>query len=260
MLTNDRLPPRLKELTQNSLQILSQAIIDASLPASDLASKIQNSIILLGKSVENELWNISQHPNKPYVANSLERGLMVLNRLRNDLADQGMAKLAGAIDQFNDSIRLVHLYHASTSESSPANPWIRLEIPVNFPALIQPAIQENNDMPSAEIKIARDPDSDGLSVDPRFTRLVIRMDINDQDVVEVDLSVVDHSAGLSISTSSPLLTTIAQTELPELCEDLLRSGYDTRISQVDTKQDLLERSRQDGKSHDTFFAGVNLEA
>ena len=116
-------------------------------------------------------------------------------------------------------------------------------------------------MPSAKIQVARDPDSDGLSVNPRYTRLVIRMDINDQDVVEVDLSVVDHSAGLSISTSSPLLTSIAQTELPELCEDLLRSGYDTRISQVDTKHGPSRRHQdKTWKRHNTFITGVNLEA
>lgn len=135
-----------------------------------------------------------------------------------------------------------------------------MEVPVNFPALIQPTIQEQSEMPSATIRIARDPDLDNLSVNPRYTRLVIRMDINDQDVVEVDLSVVDHSAGLSVSTSSPLLTSIAQIELPELCEDLLRSGYDTRISQVDTKQGLLEGTGQNMERHDTFITGVNLEA
>ena len=59
-MANDRLPLQLKEQAQNSFQILSQAVIDASLPANDLAGKIQNTIILLGKSVENELWNISQ--------------------------------------------------------------------------------------------------------------------------------------------------------------------------------------------------------
>lgn len=260
VMVNDRLPIHLKEQVQHSFQILNQAVIDASLPTNDLAGKIQNTIILLGKSIENELWNIPKSINNHNDASSLERGLMVLARLRNDLASQGLVKIAGAIDQFNDSIRLMHLYHASTLESPSANQWIRLEIPVNFPALIQPTIQEQNEMPTATIRIARDPDSDGLSVNPGYTRLVIRMDINEKDVVEVDLSVVDHNAGLSISTSSPLLTSIAQTELPELCEALLRSGYDTRISQVDTKQDLVENTGQNMERLDTFIAGVNLEA
>jgi hypothetical protein len=260
VLANSQLPVRIQEQVQNSLQILSQAVVDPSLPTGELSSRIQNAIILLGKSVENELLNTSRQIGNDNNANNLERGLMVLSRLRNELVSQGMTKLAGLIDQFNDSIRLMHLYHSSSSDGSSTNQWIRLEIPVNFPVLPQETTQEQNEKPTARVRVARDPDSDGLSVNPRYTRLVISMDINDQDVIEVDLSVVDHAAGLSISTSNTQLTTIARAELPELCEDLLQSGYDTKISQVETRSGLPDMADNVNQSQKPLFTSINLEA
>lgn len=260
IIANNRLPARLQEMAQNSIQILSQAIIDASIPGNELATRIHNAIILLGKSVENELLNTSRNIDGNDFTNNLERGLMVLNRLRNELVSQGMTKLSGIIDQFNDSIRLMHLYHASSSEAPAANQWIRMEIPVNLSVNVQQPLQDQKDLSSAIVRIARDPDTDELSANPRYTRLVIRMDINERDVVEVDLSVVDHSAGLLISTSNPQLTSIAQTELPKLCEDLLQSGYDTKISQIETKHDLTESSGLNDQHHNEIFSGINLEA
>ena len=145
---------------------------------------------------------------------------MVLSRLRNELASRGMTSLSGGIDQFNDSIRLMHLYHSSTTSESASNQWIRVEVPVTFP-MTTPQLQQNpDDQPSASIRIARNPDDDEFSIDPRYTRLVIRMDIDKGDVIEVDFSIVDHAAGLSISTSNSQLTNIARSELPSLQEDL----------------------------------------
>ncbi len=260
VMMNSRLPVHIQEQVQNSINVLSQAFVDASLPTSELAGKIQNAVILLGKSIENELLRASQHDGVGNVANNLEQGLMVLSKLRNELVSQGLTKLAESIDQFNDSIRLVHLYHSSSSDGSATNQWIRMEIPVTFPMQAQQTAQDQNNKPCARVRVARNPDSDHLSVNPQYTRLVISMDINDQDTVEVDLSVVGHAAGLSISTSNSMLTTIARAELPELCEDLLKSGYDTKISQVETRSGLLDNTNHDNHGQNIFLTSVNLEA
>jgi hypothetical protein len=259
-LSDRRLPPTLIDLAKNSLQILSQAVVDASLPADILASKLHNAIVLLGKSVENELFDTINDPNKNPSGNNLERGLMVLSRLRNELASRGMTSLSGGIDQFNDSIRLMHLYHSSTTSESATNQWIRVEVPVTFP-MTTPQLQQNpDDQPSASIRIARNPDDDASSIDPRYTRLVIRMDIDKGDVIEVDFSVVDHAAGLSISTSNSQLTNLARNELPSLREDLMHLGYDTKVSQVETEQKLLNNGHEETFTYKSNFAGINLEA
>jgi len=259
-LSDRRLPPALIDLAKNSLQILSQAVVDASLPADVLATKLHNAIILLGKSVENELFETINDPNKYLTGSNLERGLMVLSRLRNELASRGMTSLSGGIDQFNDSIRLMHLYHSSNTSESASNQWIRVEVPVTFP-MTTPQLQQNpDDQPSASIRIARNPDDDESSIDPRYTRLVIRMDIDKGDIIEVDFSIVDHAAGLSISTSNSQLTNIARSELPSLQEDLMRLGYDTKVSQVETENKLLNTSHESTLSYKSDFVGINLEA
>jgi hypothetical protein len=258
-LADKRLPSPLIDLAKNSLQILSHAVVDASLPADVLVTKLQNAIILLGKSVENELLKTIGEPFKNLSANNLERGLMVLSRLRNELATHGMTSLSGGIDQFNDSIRMMHLYHSSSTSESASNQWIRMDVPVTFPMTSPQLPQRPEEQPSVTIRIARNPDDDGIRIDPRYTRVVIRMDIDKEDVIEVDFSVVDHAAGIFISTSNSQLTTIARNELPTLQEDLMHLGYDTKVSQVETEAKLL--NKMDGTSpYNTILTGINLEA
>jgi hypothetical protein len=259
-LSDRRLPPNLIDLTKNSLQILSHAVVDASLPADVLATKLHNAIILLGKSVENELLETIGDPIKNLTGNNLERGLMVLSRLRNELTSRGMTSLSGGIDQFNDSIRLMHLYHSSATSESASNQWIRMDVPVTFPMTPPQLMKNPEDQPSASIRIARNPDDDAISIDPRYTRLVIRMDIDKGDVIEVDFSVVDHAAGLSISTSNSQLTNIARSELPSLREDLMHLGYDTKVSQVETEKKLLNTGHESSLNYKSDLVGINLEA
>jgi hypothetical protein len=259
-MSDRRLPENLVNLAKTSLQILNQAIVDASLPADVLAAKLHNAIILLGKSVENELFKTISDPVNNLTGNNLERGLMVLSRLRNELASRGMTTLSDGIDQFNDSIRLMHLYHSSTTSESASNQWIKLDLPVTFPATTPQLPQKPDDQPSASIRIARNPDDDTFSIDPQYTRLVIRMDIDKGDVIEVDFSIVDHSAGLFITTSNSHLTNIARNELPSLQKDLMHLGYDTKVSQVETEKKLLNTNHENTLSYKTDFVGINLEA
>jgi hypothetical protein len=259
-LSDKRLPPTLIELVKTSIQILSQAVVDASLPADVLATKLQNAIILLGKSVENELRDTINGSNKSLTGSNLERGLMVLSRLRNELAAHGMTSISGGIDQFNDSIRMMHLYHSASTSESASNQWIKMDIPVTFPMASPQLPLKPEDQPSASIHIARNPDDDGFSIDPRYTRLVIRVDIDKEDVIEVDFSVVDHIAGLSVSTSNSQLTNIARVELSSLREDLMHLGYDTKVSQVETETKLLNEINPTIHNNNSVLTGINLEA
>ncbi len=258
-LADNRLPPNMIELARSSLHTLRQAVIDASLPAAELSAKLHNAITLLGKSVENELMESMQKSRSSLPADNLERGLMVLNKLRNDLADRGMKALAEGIDEFNDSVRMMHLYHSASTKEAKANQWIRMELPVNFPTYVKLENRDPNDQNSASIRIARNPEEDGLSVNPRYTRLVIRMDVGEKEVIEVDLSVVDHATGLSISTSDSQLTKLAKSELPTLQKELSQIGYETLVSQVETDYKLSNPDNEIQRSHQNLITGINVE-
>jgi hypothetical protein len=234
--------------------------VDASLPADALATKLHNAIILLGKSVENELFETISDTARNLPSNNLERGLMVLSRLRNELTSYGMTSLSRGIDHFNDSIRMMHLYHTSTTSESASNQWIRMDIPVTFPIETPKLPQKPDDYSSASIRIARNPDDDEFSINSRYTRLVIRLDIDKADVIEVDFSVVDHDAGLTIATSNSQLTNIARSELPSLRKDLLNLGYDTKVSQVETEKNLLNKGQETSANFNLELLGINLEA
>ncbi len=102
-----RLPAGLRTQVETAMRILNQGIIQADQPIADLVHNLKNAITLLGKSVEHEL--ILTNPQS-----ELDRGLIVLNQLREQLALRGNTNIARDIDQLNDYLRLIHLPNSNS--------------------------------------------------------------------------------------------------------------------------------------------------
>jgi hypothetical protein len=233
------LPENLREPVANAIRILTQAVLQGEKPAAELIQSLKNSVTLLGKTVENELLKNTIQPG----GSELELGLIALSRLRTELASRGNASIAGDIDRLNDYLRLVHLPNAEPSSPTANNQWFRLEIPVQYPVPTGQQLQE--DLHPARIKVAREQDENGSHVDPRYTRIVVQVDLGPGQTVEVDLSIVSKQIGLSVTTTSEFLRQAAENELPQLKDDLDGLGYQTKYShiekgQVTNKEDSIQ--------------------
>lgn len=236
-LTN--LPENLQESVNTAIRILSQAVVQGDRPASELIQNLRNSITLLGKSVENELLKNTLQPG----GTELELGLMAISRLRSEMAARGNTSIAGDIDRLNDYIRLVHLPNAEPNTPTANNQWFRLEIPVQYPVQARQNLPE--DAHPARIKVARDNGEGGSRVDPRYTRLVIQVDLSPGQTVEVDLSIVAKQIGLTVTATSESLRSAAESEFPLLKDDLEELGYQTKYSHIEkgrvtSKEDSIE--------------------
>lgn len=236
-LTN--LPENLQESVNTAIRILSQAVVQGDRPASELIQNLRNSITLLGKSVENELLKNTIQPG----GTELELGLMAISRLRSEMAARGNTSIAGDIDRLNDYLRLVHLPNAEPNTPTANNQWFRLEIPVQYPVQARQNLPE--DAHPARIKVARDTGEGGSRVDPRYTRLVIQVDLSPGQTVEVDLSIVAKQIGLTVTATSESLRSAAESEFPLLKEDLEELGYQTKYSHIEkgrvtSKEDSIE--------------------
>jgi hypothetical protein len=234
------------------LETFSQAIIRGDLPTDELVSRLKNAVTLLGKSIEGELAR-SGDPNR----SELELGLLALTRLRTELAARGHTGIAGEIDRLNEYLRLVHIMNAESNELGQQNKWIQLELPVHYPvATANPA---QPDLHPARIRIAREQDSDGHTrVNPNYTRIVLQVDLSDNQAIEVDLSVVSKQIGLAITGTDPDVARSAGMELDQLKAELSDLGYETRYSQVDTGK--LQKTAIDPlSSSSTIDGAINME-
>lgn len=236
-LTN--LPENLQESVTTAIRILSQAVVQGDRPPAELIQNLRNSITLLGKTVENELLKNTIQPG----GSELELGLMAISKLRSEMVVRGNTGIAGDIDRLNDYLRLVHLPNAEPNTPTANNQWLRLEIPVQYPGQTGQNLPE--DTHPARIRVAREPDKDGSRVDPRYTRLVVQVDLSPGQTVEVDLSIVSKQIGLTVTTTSEFLRTAAENELPQLKDDLDNLGYQTKYSHIEkgrvtSKEDSIE--------------------
>ena len=248
--TDVRLPNSLRTQIETAMRILNQGIVQADQPIADLVQNLKNAITLLGKSVEHEL--VQANPQS-----ELEQGLIVLNQLRNQMAQRGNLSVARDIDQLNDYLRLIHLPNSNSNNPKIQNEWIRVEIPVHFPIQTNPPRDE--DLVPARLRIARENRDENGKIDPNYTRVVLQMEISTDQMMEVDLSVVSRKIGLNITTPDEFTREAALEELDQLISDFSELGFETRYSHIDTGA-IVASDGVDLLSNLTHNAGsVNLK-
>jgi hypothetical protein len=248
--TDVRLPNSLRTQIETAMRILNQGIVQADQPIADLVQNLKNAITLLGKSVEHEL--VQANPQS-----ELEQGLIVLNQLRNQMAQRGNLSVARDIDQLNDYLRLIHLPNSNSNNPKIQNEWIRVEIPVHFPIQTNPPRDE--DLVPARLRIARENQDENGKIDPNYTRVVLQMEISTDQMMEVDLSVVSRKIGLNITAPDEFTREAALEELDQLISDFSELGFETRYSHIDTGA-IVASDGADSLSNLTHNAGsVNLK-
>ncbi len=112
------------------------------------------------------------------------------------------------------------------------NEWIRVEIPVHFPVQTNPPRED--DLVPARLRIARENRDENGKIDPSYTRVVLQMEISEDQLMEVDLSVVSRKIGLKITTPDEVARQAALAELDALITDFSELGFETRYSHIDT--------------------------
>lgn len=246
------LPAGLQDQVSKAIRILSQSILQGDRPASELIQELKHSITLLGKTLEHELL----HPTG--TGSELEQGLLALTRLRVQLVNEGHIGIAGDIDRLNDYLRVLHLPNAEPVASTPESQWLRMEVPVQYPAGNK--ISEETAPRPARIKIARETGQDGCDqVDPNYTRIIVQVDLTPGQSIEVDLSVVARQIGLAITASNESVHNAAESELDRLIQDLKTSGYVTKFCHIDQGNIKTEPDSLHVPSFNFLDGNINLE-
>lgn len=224
------IPSQLREIINRVAVTLQDAVISDGASADAIRLNLQKAVALLGRSVENELSGLIRDGVNANLSAS-EKGLLALNHLQGELQKAGIDDLAQTISRFLDGMRWMHLVNAS---SDPVlSQWTQMEIPIQMPAAhLQPPNRQNSDMEEAHLRILQDNGCPDQPIDPQNTRLLIQMDLVNNESIQVDLSVVQHRIGALITTSSEGIQKLASEELPGLSDGLEKIGYELKNSQV----------------------------
>jgi len=215
-------PQRLAESVQQALSVLRSLVLDWNAAPEKLAEQIRQMAAVLGRSLEKDLAEMLQGKTSQTTP-----GLLVLARLRQNLVNIGDQTSVRELDQLLDGLRYIHLLNAENGDPA-AGQWARMEIPLR---LAHPQAGGYIDYTDARLKIAYHHEEDSeRKIDPRFTQLVIQVDLTETETIEVALSIVGRQVGAQVTAVTPEVVALATEEIPALKNGLENLGFELQTS------------------------------
>jgi hypothetical protein len=218
LLNSPGLTARQTELAKAALDLLSSLKVDWSASPQSIAEQLQKAVSVLGRSVEGDLARLQAGENPP-------PGLLTLAQLRHELsASPQLRALADEIGRFLDAARVMQFTNAVVEHDPAKARWLNLSFP-----LAQPP---NSDLES-RVRVAYRSEGQADRLDPKHTRLVLQVELENAEMLEVDLSVVERQIGARVVASSDDLRSSAEAELPGLASGLAELGFNLKTARCD---------------------------
>ncbi len=241
--------------TQNELK---QTIITGGNFLEALERNIKESIQGLGKSLEKELF-VRLHPEEAGNQNSRINGMMYsLANLRQQIRGSNLGQLADAIDRFSTGMRWMHFINVEPENAIAKGQWTQIDLPFSFG--YQPISQANqNQIHDLHIRIANNPeDNDKNGINPNYTRLIIQVDLSQEEMIKVDLSIVSKMVGAEITASNEGICLLASEELAELQTGLSNLGYTLKTSKVEVGRTAMDLGIQEVDRNNKSITSVDM--
>ncbi len=224
-LSRPGIPAELAGTAAAARSTLMRLVLELSRPVPQLAEQLRAVISLAGSSVEAGLSHFDPRGDRRQSAEQNGQGLLIFARLRNLLLPAGSSPLLDALDPFLEGMRWTHFLNARVDTPYTPSQWTSLELPVG---LVSPGAGGRlppNEMRLARLRIARREDPEKSSIDPNYTRLVLQVEVGDQQTLQVDLSIANRQVAAEITASTQALADAAQLELAGLSQGLSRVGF-----------------------------------
>ncbi len=230
-LLNSKQSPELVALAKEVLNTISTILLQGTAEAAVLQERLQLAIQTMGRSIERELADlIRQLQNQE---DRLSKGLLGLVLLRRELAKANIqAPLVAEIDRFIEGLRLIQFLNSEPNPTSTQGQWLRLNLPLMGVGQARQGSESPPSYPNLELRIAYLPDESPPTIDPKQTRFIVRVALDDGSVA-VDVSVAQQKVGLQVTASNQPLLDQAEQELPSLREGIQRLGYQIHASRCE---------------------------
>jgi hypothetical protein len=82
------------------------------------------------------------------------------------------------------------------------------------------------------LRISRDSCSQPGEIDPTFTRLILQVDISEEETVEIDLALAGNGIRTKVTAPDVLWCQQAERELPSLAQAFQELGYSLQAADI----------------------------
>ena len=199
-------------LARLALAKLTQLPLDWGRMPEEIAGRLQTLLSQLGRSSENAL-------GETLLKELPENLVLTLQRLMQVSTQKGDASTAKQLAEVVNSLRAMQLGNATWQAETDTPQWLSFSLPLMHAG--QPGTAH-----TAHLRIAYNQDENDPAINPEQTRMVLQVDLENDEYVQVDVSIVGKQMGTHVKASSDALIGFAQTEYASLEEGLAKLGYD----------------------------------
>ena len=247
------LPAEIQQMIRSTLAALQNTMVQGGGTKENIEQNLMASIKGLGSSIENEISKIITQNIKGNQTSELNNVLLNLASLRHELANTNMGRLFLAIDRFIEGMRWTHFVNIDPDQPIAKGQWTQMDLPVSFGFNHLNQAQQDS-IHNLQIRVAhQEDDEEGSKINPNYTRLVIQVDLEENEMIKVDLSIVSQMIGADITGSNSEICSKASEELDELKLGLSNLGYTLKTSKIELGDTVLEMDlNESGKSLPTI--------
>ncbi len=199
--------------------LIDQLTLVMSDKPEQLAAQLSKVMTQLGQSVEHQVF--ARFGEEAGASSPQAQVLTALSTFARELDGKTFPKLKAEVNQLLNGVKMMQLINTEQMSTSQNNEWLNMHLPVVFP----PQGNAFTEMSTADLRIAVNKDGGERTVDPHNTSMVFQFDLDNDNKLTIDLSIVDRQIGLNVKATSHHLAGDAENEMPELEQGLKSAGY-----------------------------------
>lgn len=234
------LAPEIQQMIRSIQAELQKTLIQCGGSKEAIEQNLLTSIKELGSSLENVLGKLLDQGGKNSQTENMNGILFNLASLRHSLDNSNMGRLSQSIDRFIEGMRWTHFTNAEPEQILAKGQWTQMDLPISFGYNLLNHVQPDA-VHNLQIRVAHENDEEsGNKINPAYTRLVIQVDLDEQDMIKVDLSIVSNMVGAEITATNNEICQKASEELDDLKIGLQNLGYTLKTTKVELGNSILE--------------------
>jgi hypothetical protein len=252
-----------RQMLQGALKFLDSLRIDMSSQPEQMAEQIKNIITVLGKSFEANIAQQVQN-NKSTISGSVNNensNLELILNLRNHFVNQNDLSTVKLIDTMINSMRQMQLLNSAQLTDPMDPPWLTVDLPINAGALGNNALEETKKFFPANIKISYQSGQKNKKIDPQDTRLILSFDLDNNNKIKIDLSMLGKKMGAWMTVNSEEWKELVEEEAGTFKDAMEKLGYELQFTKCNVSHDISMLDMQSSESSSVpVIEQVNIEA
>lgn len=231
------------ELVKNAVDLLRQLVVGLQEKSEVMQTDLQNLFKILGTPIEKELAKFIIKGEHHPILDATGKSLMTLAVLRRHLStNPSQSGLVNEIDRFLEATRFMQLLNSTTTVEPNQESWLRMDVPL---LIANPNIkgqEPQKDLRSAHLRISYSPENENKPIDPANTHFVVNVDLDENESIQINVSVAEKRVGMEVLTSTDATRNLAEDELPGLQEGIETLGYILQSINCETAKIEVESS------------------